>query len=314
MGHAQRGHQERDALLVDQLAQHPALDRPGHADHHHHDDGEHDGENEIVIEPLEGGEQGRTDAAAADLEAATLAADAAEKTWTADQTPALWTKLSNAKGARDQAEVRARSLRAAADGAEVDHANALARVASTKADLVAVEARHQRAADVLEGFRANRAAANEEAARVEGERRRAIAAFGKARESFGADFARVVSPLLARFVRGVRECSDVLQELDEILPGWKRRGEELADQGRALGVLSPSAAHEFSLTSFAWQMCAVTVNLRGGAIHSFLRGRGLAIEHLYQSLPITERRAIDATPITEPMKIAPEPAAVRAAA
>ena len=75
-----------------------------------------------------------SDAAAADLEAATLAAETAEKAWTADQTPSLWTKLSNARGVRDQAELRARSLHVGAETAAADHAAALARVASARAD------------------------------------------------------------------------------------------------------------------------------------------------------------------------------------
>ena len=36
IGDPQRGHQQRDALLVDQFAQTKSLDRPGHRDHHQH--------------------------------------------------------------------------------------------------------------------------------------------------------------------------------------------------------------------------------------------------------------------------------------
>jgi hypothetical protein len=50
VGDAQRGHQQRDALLVDQLAQHQALDQPGHHDHHRHrgDEGQQVGQQLAV--------------------------------------------------------------------------------------------------------------------------------------------------------------------------------------------------------------------------------------------------------------------------
>jgi hypothetical protein len=51
---AERGHQQRDALLVDELAQHQSLHRPGHRHHHQRGAGEREHVvDELVVEPRE---------------------------------------------------------------------------------------------------------------------------------------------------------------------------------------------------------------------------------------------------------------------
>lgn len=234
-----------------------------------------------------------SDAAAADLEAATLAAETAEKTWTADQTPSLWTKLSNARGVRDQAELRARSLHVGAETAAADHAAALARVASARADLEAAAARHQRAADVLEGFRANRAAADEEAAAAEGARLRALATFNAARAAFPADFERAVSPALARYVAAVREVSTSMRAIDAALASMRERAAALRGEGEHLGAFKDDPAHDLLVNAHAWQVCGIAVDRSAIDPHPFLANTRIVVANAYGSLTPTERHAVD---------------------
>ena len=112
---------------------------------------------------------------------ALAAADTAAKTWEANQSAATWTRVENARGTRDQADLRARSLTLAAQNARADLATTELRAARARADLDTAIAAHRRAADALEGFRADATAADEAAAAEEGARRRAAAALAAAR-------------------------------------------------------------------------------------------------------------------------------------
>lgn len=234
------------------------------------------------------------ESAAVELNTAAEAATEAETAWTADQTPARWTKLSNAKGARDQAEVRARSLRTAADGAEADHAAATLRVAGARADLEAAEARHQRAADVLEGFRADRAAADEESAQREGERRRALATFKHARELFTADTVKALAAPLARYVAAARELSDAMTAIDGVVVRARQQAEDLRAEGARLDGFAGAPPHDLVMNAHAWQLCGIAVERAGLTLPAFLANARLAIPNGYNALQPTERDAIDA--------------------
>lgn len=234
------------------------------------------------------------ESAAVELEAAETAATESEQAWTADQSPARWTKLSNAKGARDQAEVRARSLRTAADGAEADHAAATLRVAGARADLEAAEARHQRAVDVLEGFRADRTAADEASAQREGERRRALATFKHARALFTADTVKALADPLARYVAAARELSDAMTAVERVVVRARQQAEDLRAEGARLDGFAGAPPHDLVMTAHAWQLCGVAVERAGLALPPFLANARLAIPNGYNALQPTERDAIDA--------------------
>jgi hypothetical protein len=80
--------------------------------------------------------------------AAVEIATAAETRWTASQTADLWRAVENARGARDQTELRARSLRLAAENAAADLDTARQRTEDARGAHERAESAARRAEDI----------------------------------------------------------------------------------------------------------------------------------------------------------------------
>lgn len=168
--------------------------------------------------------------------AAVAAAEQAEATWTADQTATKWLKVESTRGARDQAAIRGRSLRAAAHDAVSVVAVSEARVAAARADLATAEQAERRADDVLRAARAGIAAEEEAAAAAAGARLREVEAVRAGVDAFTPAAVAELSPALARYARAAAELQRAELEVRAVVTSVRARSAELAERGKACGA------------------------------------------------------------------------------
>lgn len=196
---------------------------------------------------------------------ATRAAYDAERSWSADQTPARWSEVETTRAAREQAAVRASSAVVAAEGSAADLAIASRRVAVARSEVTLAQGRHQRATDALAGVRANRATADEEEAARVGAQLREAGAFEAARATFGAEALAASVPSAVRYVSAALELHAAFTEFSAGLEATKSRAAALEARGRESGAIR-APAHDLALNAHA-------VHLLGISVHEAFKGR-----------------------------------------
>lgn len=186
---------------------------------------------------------------------------AVEARWTAAQSPELWRDVENARGTRDQSEVRARSLRVACEAARADHEAAVARVTSARSELEAAERAKVRADDVLRAFRADQRERDEAEAAREGKLAREREALAVERVAFNAEARRAVVPVLARVVDAAEALDASVAELARTLDALRPRAVDLRRRLIGAGVVSATQAdpRDITVATAASHVAAVAI-------------------------------------------------------
>lgn len=176
------------------------------------------------------------------------ACGAVEARWSAAQSPELWREVENARGSRDQAELRARSLRVGADAARVDHEAAVTRLDAARASLDAARAAKVRADDVLRAFRRDQRERDEAEAAREGQLAREREAIAADRAAFNADLRRAAVPVLAKAVEAAEALEAATHELGALFEALRPRSRELRRRMLNAGVISSTQAPPLDIT------------------------------------------------------------------
>lgn len=164
----------------------------------------------------------------------------AEARWSVAQSPDLWRDVENARGTRDQAEVRARSLGVAAEAARADLRGAADRVEVARANLSVAEQAKVHADDVLRAFRADQRERDEAEAAREGRLMREREAIVADCAAFNAEVRRMAGPPLARAVDAAETLDAAVRELGAVLETLRPRWRALRTRMIAAKVLGPS--------------------------------------------------------------------------
>lgn len=198
--------------------------------------------------------------ASAELAAATEAATEAETAWTADPSPSRWAKVSTARAARDQVDVRLRALCTAHDRAATEHAATEQRAAAARRDLAALAVSLQRARDVLTARRANAAAVDEESASRAGAKLREAEAIERERVELVAGFEREAVPLLEAYAEGALAMNRALVALSAVVRERQAQAAALTTRGLRAGVFEVPP-RDLALKMDAPMLAAVTAGM-----------------------------------------------------
>ena len=178
-----------------------------------------------------------TEAETARERAAHLATEA-ETRWSASQTADLWRELEAARSVCDQAELRARSLRLAAETADVDLATAATRTQSARALDEAAARELLRAQDILRAWERSQQERNAAAAAREGERLREAEAVREDVGAWGKALRTEALPLLREALDHAIGFAETLQRLDAVLGARRTAAGALRARMQTAGMIS----------------------------------------------------------------------------
>lgn len=165
------------------------------------------------------------------------AVNEAERVWSSDPRPDTWARVEGTRAARDQAELRRRTANGAHVVVEAELRAAEGRLQADERTVIETGVELKTATYILDGYRNSQRAILEEEARVKG-MKEAQAREAMARsEAFHRDTVAVLSPMVARYLRAVRELRAAEMEMDEAVALRRPVARQLASERGFLGAV-----------------------------------------------------------------------------